>query len=233
MNTTIGTTTATMNTTGAVADTAEAEGQQGSPKSTKTARRGLKRRAAILFATIVGAIAGIGLFSSPASAAANQWIYYDLVANNGVYEMAIWYDAYGRPTQVYADLNANRTWDAYSQLRNGYPIGWLLNTVTEFDGRWDALISSNGDRWSNSAGCNQGASGGLIGGGYYSSGTQVMFNDNVYGLAWCYRPTRFSGVISAPIHEDMLVTLARLAGVAPALHCYTYPTAVGCYGRNW
>jgi hypothetical protein len=220
--------------TSAFAAEAHASNDSGAATASTGHRRRGRRITTFVVAVVVGLLAGIGVVGSPASAApANQWQYHDLIPNNGVWEMAIYYDGYGRVTQVVADLNANKTWDAWSAVENGYPKGWLLNTVSEFDGQWDALVSATGERWSNATGCVRTVTPSLIGGGYHSAGTQVQFYDSVYGMRWCYRSSFFTGVISAPIYENMLVTLTRLVGVAPYSYCYSYPTAVGCYGRNW
>jgi hypothetical protein len=205
----------------------------GATDPAPASRRFLRRIATVVVAA--GVILGSTAMASPASAAtSNQWVAYDLVTTDRDYEMWIYFDAYGRATQVYADVNNNGTLDAWSRLRNGQPEAWLFNTVYEFDGRWDTMLNSNGDTYSNMS-CTSGASGGLVGGGYYSAGLATTWIDPVYGLGWCSGSSRLNGIITAPnLTGDYVLTLTRLVGVAPALHCYNgyYSTGYSCWYRS-
>lgn len=205
------------------------------PRTGRRTRRHLARFA-VMAAVAVASIAGSLVTTAGTADAAtyrNQWVLYDGNRTDYDNEFAVYYDAYGRATQAWADVNNNGRWDSWTSLVNGQAHGWLFD-LNEAGG-WDALVTSNGTTYSNIGGCGTGPTSSLIGGGYYSSGVTVRYNDTVYGLSWCTMSSSLTGRISAPnLTGNWLYTLSTLSTLAPSMHCYNYapyysPTTRQCH----
>ena len=191
--------------------------------TTRRPRRSLARAAAMVTLALAAIASGLGSTPNRADAATyrNQWVRYDGNYSDSDYEFVVWYDAYGRATQAYADVNNNGRWDAWTALNNGWALGWLFN-VDEVGG-WDALVTSNGTTYSSIGGCGSAPTSSIVGGGWLSSSITLLYTDTVYGSSWCSMSSSLTGRISAPnLTGNWLYTLSTLSKLAPSMHCSNY-----------